>query len=270
MDAHTDRTITVQLLTHRDAGDLRLDDFLEEMEKVRTALRETERLLYGKAPSLYFRIKKLQKNSPTHVTLEAVSDAQDERGEPQYASRVVRSLTTNLRLIARKKRPAKIEVPVLVAYRDLTTPIEKRAIEVEIQSANHSVRIDRRFRDILDQIIGADEISYGSLSGTIEAINLHDQKKRFWLYPTVGPTRVFGRFRNKDRRRFAAAVDKYVTVYGRLRYKTWDKYPYAIFADDVTVHDTDVPTLYDLKGVSPDATGDLTTQEYIDRVRDEW
>jgi hypothetical protein len=271
MAAHADRTITIQLHgPSSERGELRLDDFLDELQRVKAALRETERLVSGRAPSLYFRIKKLQKNSPASVTLEAASDAQDERAEPQFASYVVRSLSTNLRLISHKKRlPKKIDVPVLETYRELVAPSEKRQIDVQIQVGNHSVLINRKFRDILDEAIGEDEFSYGSLSGTIEAINLHD-KRRFWLYPTVGPARVIGKFRNKDRKRFAAAVDKYVTVFGRLRYKTWDMYPYAIFADDIQIHDDKAPTLYDMKGMSPDATGTLTTQEYIDHIRDEW
>jgi len=113
-------------------------------------------------------------------------------------------------------------------------------------------------------------LTYGSISGTIEAINLHDRNRRFWIYPTIGPSRVIGKFRSRDRKLFASAIDKYVTVYGRLRYKTWDMHPYAIFADEIHVHDTKSVTLYDLKGMSPGATGDLSTQEYIDQIRDEW
>jgi hypothetical protein len=65
-------------------------------------------------------------------------------------------------------------------------------------------------------------------------------------------------------------VDKYVTVFGRLRYKTWDRYPYAITADDIEVHDVAATTLDDLKGIAPHATGNLTTQEFVDRLNDEW
>jgi hypothetical protein len=267
---HADRTITIQLQARSTDGELRLDDFVEELQKVKTALRETERLVTGRAPSLYFRVKSLRKNSPAEVILEAVSDEMDERSEPKYASYVVRSLTANLRLLAHKKRPRKIDMPVLETYRELASPAEKREIEVQIRTGNNAVLINKQFRATLDEVIGTDEISYGSLSGRLEAINFHG-RKRFWLYPTIGPNRVLGRFRNRERKRFADAVDKYVTVFGRLHYKTWDKYPYFIFADEVQIHDmADAANLHELKGVSPEATGDLTTQEYIDQIRDEW
>ena len=60
-----------------------------------------------------------------------------------------------------------------------------------------------------------------------------------------------------------------MTVYGRLRYKSWDKYPYAISADDIAVHELPGKSLEDLKGIAPEATGSLTSQEFVDRLNDE-
>lgn len=270
MADRNDRTITIQVLgPEAEGADLRLDDFLEQMESVRTAFRETERLVWHRDPSLYLRIKKLQKSSPAIVMLEAVSDEVDERAEAHYASYVVRSLTTNLRIISKKKRlPARIDMPTLESYRELAVPLERHKLEIQIRAGNNSVVLNRGFRELLEQVIGRDEFSYGSISGTIEELNVHGEN-RFRLYPIVGPSRVIGHFRSRDRKRFTGAMDKYVTVYGRLRYKTWEKYPHEILADDINIHDTEVPTLKDLKGVSPGATGDLTTQEYLDDLRDE-
>jgi hypothetical protein len=271
MAAHEDRTITIKLNANSvSTEDLRLDDFLEEMNRLKAALRETERSLSRQEPTLYFRIKSMSKNSPAQVTLEANSDARDERSKPQYANYVVRNMTTNLRVIAnRNRRPARIDVPTLETYRDLAKPTTKGRIDVTIQAGPNSVVINDHFKQALDEILGRDEVTLGSISGRIEAINLHD-RMRFWIWPVIGPVRIKGKFKKRDRKRFADAVDKYVTVYGKLRYKTWDKFPYEISADGIEVHDGDIPTLYDLKGAAPNATGDLTSQEFIERIRDEW
>jgi hypothetical protein len=273
MDRHADPTLTVELQPLDGKHDeLRLDDFLEQMATLKTALRETERLVSGGEPSLYFTIKHLQKNSPARVVLEAVSDDGVQKSSPRYASYVVRSLTTNLRLITHKRRlPAKMDVATLESYREIAIPAEKRRIKVKIEAAGHAVSVGRGFREILESLVGEDERSYGSVSGRIEAINLHDKNRRFLLFPIIGPSKIVGTFRSKDRKAFAAAVDKYVTVCGKLRYKTWDKHPYNILADTITVHDSDPrPSLEALRGVSPDATGHLTTQEYIDSLHDDW
>lgn len=272
--ASQDRTISIQLSPATSAAELRLDDFLEQLGTVRQAFRETERYLSGKEPSLHLRIASLQKSSPAVVVLEAVGSEEEpeESGRGRaYASLVVRTMTTNLRVIAQRKRlPIKVDMPVIESYRKLTTAAEKYNVEVQIKTGPNSVLINRKFREILDSIVGDDEYSYGSVSGTIEAINLHDKTRRFWLYPTVGASRILGTFRSRDRKRYADAVDKYVTVFGKLSYKSWDKFPYAIAADDITVHDVSVHAIDDIRGMAPEATGKVNSREFIDNLRDEW
>lgn len=266
-----DAIITVELVPRGAKGELRLDDFLEQMQAIKSALRETERFISGNEPSLYFRIQAMHKNSPSHTTLEAVSEDIEKQANTAYASHVLRTMTTNLRVISkRRRRPRRVDVPVLESYRKMAAPAEKYDVDVKIQSGSHSVLIDRKFREIVDSIVGEDEYSYGSVSGMIEGINIHERSRRFWLYPTVGASRVIGTFRTRDRGKFAQTVDKYVTVYGRLSYKSWDKFPYAIHADDVIIHDLPEHGIQDLKGMAPDATGSLNSREFIDELRDEW
>jgi len=224
MVEHQDRTITIELSdSSAKDDDLRLDDFLEQMRNFKAALRETERVVFGSEPALYFRIKRLEKNSPPVVTLEAVADVVDERSGPEYASIVVRSLTTNLRVIEKRRRlPGKIDFQALASYRDLAAPPEKPYLRIRVQSGKHGIVIGSSFRETIDKIAGKDEFSYGSISGNIEAINLHDKNRRFTVFPVIGPSKISGTFQQKDRALFANAVDKYVTVYGRLRYKKWD------------------------------------------------
>ena len=63
MPRHDEHTIAIQFAG--DCEDLRLDDFLDEMQKVKAALRETERFVSGREPSLYLRIKGLHKSRPS-------------------------------------------------------------------------------------------------------------------------------------------------------------------------------------------------------------
>jgi hypothetical protein len=273
---HEDAIMTVELLPKSSGAEFRLDDFLEQMQAIKSALRETERFISGTEPSLYLRINSINKNSPIKTELEARPEAAADDQEytppvPQYASRVVRTMTTNLRVIANRRRiPKRVDMPVLESYRKITTAAEKYRVDVKIHSGNHSVTLNRRFREILDSIVGEDEHSYGSISGMIEGINIHERNRRFWLYPVVGTSKVMGTFRSMDRGKFAGAVDRYVTVYGKLSYKSWDKFPYAIFAEDVEVHEPPECGLNEIKGMNPEATGDLNSRDFVDQLRDEW
>jgi hypothetical protein len=273
--AHEDAIMTVELIPQASGAEFRLDDFLDQMQAIKSALRETERFMSGGEPSLYLRINTLHKNSPIRATLEALPERSTAEGSspppPTYASRVVRTMTTNLRVISRRRRvPTKADMPVLDAYRKMATPAEKYRVDVKIQSGPHSVVINRQFREALDSVVGENQYSHGTVSGMIEGINIHERSRRFWLYPIVGAVRIMGTFRAKDRKLFAQAVDKYVTVYGRLSYKSWDQHPYAVLADEITIHDLPQHDLKDLRGMAPNATGALNSKDFIDQLRDEW
>lgn len=272
MAGQSDSTITLELTDGTSQDDPRLDDFIEQLRTLKAALRETERLVLNQTPSLYFRVKRLQKNSPSIVTLEAVSDSVDRPVTPRFASHVVKRFAANLSSIGnRRKLPGRIDFVALESYRALAIPAAKNHLQVRIQVGGNSVLIDDNFRRTIDDIAGEDEISHGSVSGKIEAINLHDQSRNFRIYPIIGASRVQGTFRSRDRKLFANAVDRYVTVFGRLQYKKWDRYPHAIRAESIEIHDTsDLPTLDSLKGIAPQATGSLTSQEFVDGLSNEW
>lgn len=270
MQSHDDRIVTIQLAEEESGEDVRLDDFLEQLKTLKSALQETERIVYGvQKPTLYFRIRRLEKNSPSRVTVEAVSD---QNPSPSYASRVVRTLGFNLRVISRRNKiPPQMDFPAMESYRELTIPAKTRHLNVIIQTGKGSVTLNAEFRRKIETMIGKDEVSLGSISGRIEKINLHDRAREFTLYPIVGASRVKGVFPSKDRALFVDAVDKYVTVHGRLSYKPWERFPHLITADAIEIHNpNDRIGLQALRGLAPDATGILNSKDFIDEVHDEW
>ena len=78
------------------------------------------------------------------------------------------------------------------------------------------------------------------------------------------------RFTRSLRDKVVRAVGQYVTVYGELRFKQWDNFPYAIVAEDLEPHPpaSELPRLADLRGMAPNATGDLASEDFVDRLRE--
>jgi BioD-like phosphotransacetylase family protein len=70
----SDRTVTVQVEgALEDQGRIRLSEFTRQLEAVKSALRETERLVSGSVePVLYYRIVDVKRASPFTVVIEAV------------------------------------------------------------------------------------------------------------------------------------------------------------------------------------------------------
>jgi hypothetical protein len=68
------------------------------------------------------------------------------------------------------------------------------------------------------------------------------------------------------------ALDRFITVKGRLRYKTWDKHPYAISVSpgkiDIHEKDSDLPDIEELRGIAPDATGEMASEDFVRVIRD--
>jgi hypothetical protein len=131
------------------------------------------------------------------------------------------------------------------------------------------VPITPTYVEKLDRVIGEDTKEQGSVTGWLWKVNLHNTS-RFDIYPTVGPKKVACRFPRHLREKVILGLAKYVTVFGELRLKQWADFPHAIVADDIDIHPdpSELPRLSDLHGMAPNATGGLSSEDFIESVRE--
>ncbi len=68
-----------------------------------------------------------------------------------------------------------------------------------------------------------------------------------------------------------SAIDRHVQVFGELKYKRWDNFAYAVNVSDLEIlpPDDELPSLFDLRGIAPNATGSQTAEEFVRVMRDE-
>jgi hypothetical protein len=267
-------TISLQFIgADSDGSDVRFSELITQLEAVKAALKETELCTQGEfRQPLDYRVVDLKHSSPATLVLEPII----ENRSAAYADRVLKGFTTELRRIRVQKRLiAEPEMARLEAYRGIGHRPKSHIREVRIAlhekaTPTREARIDERFKDNLKEILGPDILANGSVTGRLEYLNLHNVRK-FRLYPNVGPKRINGTFREDKRAAIRNGMDQYVTVFGRLKYKTWGDYPYEVQAEDIRVHEPeeDLPTFNDLKGIAPRMTGDLNSVEWVRRIRDE-
>jgi hypothetical protein len=273
--------ITVQLVgSLEDDWHVTLSAFLTQLEAIKAALKQTERLVSGEEePSVYYRIVDLHHSSPATVVLEAVSLAtRPERiphprkrrvQKPDYSHAIVAEFFTSLKDIREKKKaPRRADLQALEAYRNLAAPLEKNASGLKIINSDTSVDIDRNFRSAIDEIIGPDELVEGTISGMLERINLHNAA-RFDIFPVIGPKQVTCDFKPSLRTAAVKAVDQHVLVTGKLRYKRLDNFPYAINAENIEILplESDLPTLFDIEGMAPDLTEGKNSIDFLEEIR---
>ena len=251
-----------------DQGHLRLNELIKQLELVASALKHTEQTVTGKDErQVYYRVVDLSHNSPVTCVLEAIP-VKDGRSE--IAKRVVNNFIKNLRQINTKGRvPGRVDSFALESYKDLGALLDKNISSIKISNSSVDVRIDKTFNSKVEQIIGPDEISSGSLTGNLEWINLHNANT-FNVYPVIGAKKVKCHFPRELKETVISAIDKYVRVYGELRYKSRDNFPYAMNVEDLEIlpEDNDLPTLFDLRGIAPQATGNLSSLDFINSIRD--
>lgn len=266
----TTQLITIQLQgSAEDGGHLRLTDLIKQLEVVRTALINTERLVTGSEErTLYYRVVDLSHNSPAKVVLEAVP--LKPQLQARIATRTVASFVRNLRQIDKKGSvSSKVDTPTLESYRALGSLLSKNVRQVRLDVGQTSIEINQPFQDRVTKIIGADEIVEGSLTGMLEWLNIHNNSNTFHVYPITGPEKVNCLFTPKWRDTVIEGIGKNVTVYGELRYKKRDKFPHAVTVRDIEIHpdESDLPTLESLRGMMVNQTG-LNAADFIRSLRD--
>lgn len=261
--------ITIQIQgMPEDDGQVRLTEFIKQLEAFKGSLKHTERLVSGEdESSLYYRIVQLSYSSPATVVIEAASRI---RGQAGLGEKTVKKLLSNLRQVTLGRRPVRADLTALQSYQNLSSMLRQHVGRVEIKNGDKSIVIDDRFATKIAKIIGPDELAEGSLYGMLEWLNLH-HTNRFHIYPTIGPKKVDCDFPAHLKPQVIASMDKYVQVFGQLRYKRLDKFPYAMNVHYVEVlpSEDDLPTLYDLRGIAPNATGAMSSADFVRSLRDE-
>ena len=66
------------------------------------------------------------------------------------------------------------------------------------------------------------------------------------------------------------ALKKYVTVHGLMGYRIGNPFPISITVErfEINPPEQELPTLASLRGLAPDLTGGLSSEEYIRQLRD--
>lgn len=252
-----------------DFGHLRLNELIKQLELVASALKHTEQTVTGKDErQVYYRVVDLSHNSPVTCVLEAVPAKKETNSN--IATRVITNFLRNLRQINTKGRvPSRVDTVALESYKELGSLLDKNVSAVKISNSSADITIDKTFNTKVENIIGPDEISTGSLTGNLEWINLHNTNT-FNIYPVIGAKKVKCHFPRELKETVISAIDHYVRIYGELRYKSRDSFPYAMNVEDIEIlpEEGDLPTLFDLRGIAPHATGNLSSQEFINSIRD--
>jgi len=117
-----------------------------------------------------------------------------------------------------------------------------------------------------------DEMIESSTNGTLELLNINKKNSLFNLYPVVGATKIICDFPSTLLQKAIAAIDHYVNVVGQYKYKSGQPHPYYVKVTDIEIYpdEKELPSLFDLRGIAPNASNNLSSEDFIREMRDEW
>lgn len=259
--------------TFGSEGDFTLDSLLRDMSRLKDSLREADEAL-AKGRVVRYKVKKLSYNPHGSGTIEAkvVEPGEGERRTAPAnagAALLVRSLRGIIEQIDSPTRldyslPEGFDVPALLRLREKTANFSDW-IEVDAGIETGSARIDSKMSPAIDQLLGPDIASIGAVVGRIERINVHGDANTFWIYPSVGPTKVECTFGKSLRGDAVEAVDRLARITGKLRFKRLSLHPYRIHVDHIELlQATDIPI--GRYRPTPDSRG----EEEVRRMRLAW
>lgn len=267
----SEKRITLQIVGSGDGRDVGFGDFVNQLSSFRKALGELDRVVTS-SKSVYFRVVDLRHNSPAVIVVEAT----DRRPRRPTAERVVGRFFSSIDSIGRGEVPEGFDPPALDAFLKITARVGKgKGISQLLVSRNGDAPRDMwTVNANAIKILGPDRFEYGSWTGMLDQINIHGRNKAFEVYPTDRLPNLRCHFNAEKQVEAIAAIGKYVTVRGRMKYSTkfGSEYPREMVVEALEVHpgaDT-LPMLRDLRGTYEARESGLSSEDLIARSRGDW
>ncbi len=249
-----------------DGGRVRFRDLLDFLQRLRGALKRLEETVTGSERStVYYRVVDMEVSSAA-ITLEAVPEELEQDPTSEILGRVDTGLAA---IVENQPTPPWFDRELLETFKGLTAPLRRHVRGIHIVRPNRTFTLGHQFEISIDRILGEDITSVGSISGFLDAINVHGVR-HFHIYPLIGPTKVLCVFPEKLLSDVRKGLKRHVNVSGVLRYKMNEAFPHQIDVESIEALPLaeELPTLRSLRGIAPEATGALDSVTFVRRLRD--
>lgn len=258
-----------------ESGHIRADYLVDKLDNLLTALNDIDRIVGNTyQPTLYYRVVKVEHGSPLTITIEpvvrkraSITDSPEQHIATRH-NRFFKELDA-----IRRNEPLSPEIDdrVVEHLRDLAEGIGREFERAAISNSEARVELDQAFEINVRKLLDEEDCSYGGIEGTLDAVNIHGSTRRFWIYPRIGPQKVRCDFLPGTSDQVREALGRYIRVEGLKYFRAQSPYPYRITVRDFEILEGDEATaLINLRGIAPDATGELSTVDFVRAIRDEW
>ncbi len=246
---------------------VRVDDFLRELRLLLSSLREVEfQTRYPSGGSLYYNIVELSYGSPATVVIEPLP------ADPviDISSDVVSTFTSIVDSInLGKPLQKKVTHSLLEKLSAMVSPVGKTLSLVQLSTPTATFPLTRDFAHHAEELLRPEESWPGFMRGMLEAINVHKGANLFRIYPDIGPSKITCHFPEELQAIAIQSIGRFVEVKGTLKYKSAALYPHEVQVSNLQAlpDEEELPTLTDLQGIAPNATGSQLSEDFVRELR---
>ncbi|MDV2503611.1 MAG: hypothetical protein RX318_06635 [bacterium] len=253
-----------------DDGYVRLNAFVTHLQNLRNTLINIDRLVSRKKRgSAYYRVVELDCSSPATIVIDAQPHTEDIDNREEVEKRFFRGMR---QIKETGTAPENLDRATLEQLKELASQAGKTVESATISNGEHTIDLTEGLKAKVDVLLAEVDSTEGSIEGMLEAINIHKGANVFRIYPIIGPKKVSCHFPNRLREDAIGAVDNFVSIEGTLKYMKNAPFPHEIKVSKIEVYppEDELPSLEDLRGIAPEATGDMSSEEFVRKIRDEW
>ena len=250
-----------------EEGHVRASDFVKQLQVLLSALGKAEASEFERAEDrIYYRVVDLSHNSPARVVLEAVEPLEG----PARAHAVFGIVSGALQAVAESRISEATDYELVSDIAALAAPVGKSIARLSLilGTAEHSITRDVHAR--ASQLLARVETRTGTVTGMLDAINIHGSTRLFRIYPVVGAAKISCAFPDSLKPTALAGIGRYVSVGGAMSYRPLAAFPHSLEVQHLELlpEADSLPRLRALRGIAPNLTDGVSSETFIGRLRD--
>lgn len=246
--------LTIQLRADTADENLTLGDLSERLKDFNAALSALDQHVSVKnKPTSVFRVVDLSHSSPTAVTIGAFPC---EDSLEDNSGRIIPAFLTAIELMNAGHGFESVPLSVLEPIYRIAKSLKAGIKEIRLRAETKTVFFTETIEKMLSELLEQERVNIGAIKGTIDYINVHRGTNTFRIYPLIGPSYVTCEFPTHLKEKAKEAIERYVTIAGKLHYKIGAQHPHRVDVDAIEImpEEKELPTLASLRGI---ATGRL-------------
>lgn len=149
---------------------------------------------------------------------------------------------------------------------------EVRIIEND-NGSEQVYKMDDRFKEQLSRARQQEDRVVSTIDGRLEQINIHNNVNTFRIYASSPASySVNCGFPPNLLETVQSSLGAFVSVSGECLYRPEAPFPYKINVQEMRIlpPSEELPTLSDLYGIAPGATGGMSSERFVRELRDAW